>query len=211
LPHLEPVPLPPRAVLHEPGEPIAHVHFPCSGVLSVLHPSDGRGVGIEVGVIGCEGVAGLAVFLGVERTPARCLVQVPGEALRMRARDFRTRVGRDTALHGLLLRYTHAFLAQVSQAAACISLHPVEKRLAGWLLMVQRRAGSDTFPLTHEFLAALLGVRRASVTEAAQGLQGGGLIRYRKGRLTVADRRGLESVACDCHRVSQAAMDRVPG
>lgn len=209
LPHLEPVPLAFQAVLHQPDQAIEHVYFPTSGVVSVLTPADGKATGVEIAVVGWEGVAGLPVFLGVATTPARAVVQVPGEALRMPADDFRARAGRGP-LHALLLRYTHAFLAQVAQATACNSLHPVGKRLCRWLLMVQGRVGTDHFPLTHEFLAALLGVRRASVTEAAQGLQRAGLVRYRRGELTVLDRRGLESASCNCHRVIQAELDRVP-
>src|SRR5437660_10438006 len=123
-------------------------------------------------------MAGLAVFLGMGRPPLRCIVQVPGQALRLRADDFGLLVGRDSAFHGLLLRYPHAFIAQVAQSVACNSLHPVEQRLCRWLLMTRSRAGSNEFPMTHEFLAAMLGVRRASVTEAARGLARAGLIRY---------------------------------
>jgi CRP-like cAMP-binding protein len=210
LPHLESVPLPSRAVLHQPDEPIRHVYFPTGGVVSLLTSLEG-GRGVEVGVVGREGMAGLAVFLGVEGTPARAVVQVPGEALRMRAEDFRAHVGRDTRLHDLLLRYTHAFLAQVAQSVACNARHPVARRLCRWLLLVHSRAGTDRFPLTHEFLAAMLGVRRASVTEAAGWLQEAGLIRCGRGQLTVLDRNGLESNSCGCHRVVEAELDRVPG
>lgn len=210
LPHLEPVSLAFQAALYQPGQLIEHVYFPTSGVVSVLTPADGKATGVEIAVIGWEGVAGLPVFLGVPTTPARAVVQVPGEALRMSAADFRARTAGRGPLHSLLLRYTHAFLAQVAQATACNSLHPVGKRLCRWLLMVLGRVGTDHFPLTHEFLAALLGVRRASVTEAAQGLQRAGLVRYRRGELTVLDRLGLESAACNCHRVIQAELDRVP-
>jgi CRP-like cAMP-binding protein len=128
----------------------------------------------------------------------------------MAAGKFRAYVGRGP-LHDLLLLYTNAFLAQVSQAVACNALHPIEERLCSWLLNVQTRVESDQFPLTHEFLAAMLGVRRASVTEAARGLQRDGLIRYAKGRLEVLDRPGLESAACRCHRVMQTELDRLPG
>jgi CRP-like cAMP-binding protein len=118
---------------------------------------------------------------------------------------------RNGALHDLLLRYTHAFLAQLSRSIACNALHPVEKRLSRWLLAVHGRAAGERFPLTHEFLAAMLGVRRASVTEAARKLRQAGLIRYGRGYLTVLDRAGLESAACDCHRIIQAEFDGLPG
>jgi CRP-like cAMP-binding protein len=125
--------------------------------------------------------------------------------------DFRRRVDRDSALHGLVLRYTHSFLAQVSLSLACNSLHPVVCRLGRWLLLVHNRAGADQFPLTHEFLAAMLGVRRATVTEAAGALQRDGLIRYGRGMVTVLDRPGLESAACGCYRAIRAHLDVPPG
>jgi CRP-like cAMP-binding protein len=210
LPHLETVALPARAVLHEAREPIAYVHFPCSGVVSLLCPPEEKGEGIEVGVVGREGVAGLTVFLGAEAAPTRCVVQVAGSAQRMRADDFRAYVQRDGVLHELLLRYTHAFLAQVSQSVACNALHPVGQRLARWILSVRSRLETDQFPLTHAFLATMLGVRRASVSEAAHTLQQAGLIRYGRGQVTVLDRAGLDTAACGCQRLVQAELDRLP-
>jgi len=208
LPCLEVVPLPFKAVLYEPGRVVSDIHFPLRGAVSVLSPAEGRPEGIEVGVVGREGAVGLPVFLGVESAFFRYLVQVPGEALRMRAAELRRRVGRDSALHELLLRFTHTFVIQLSQTVACNSLHPIEKRLCRWLLSVHDRADDDHFPLTHEFLAAMLGVRRATVTEAARKLRDAGLIRYGAGRLTVLDRGGLESASCECYRTVQDEMDR---
>lgn len=209
LPRLEPVSLEFRTTLYRPGEPIEYVYFLTQGAISVLTPVDGEDTGIDVAVVGREGMAGLPVFLGMRATPARAVVQVPGAALRMAAGDFQARAGRSGPLHKLLLRYTHAFLAQVAQATACNSQHSLTKRLCRWLLLVQGLAKTDHFPLTHAFLAAILGVRRASVTEAAQGLQRAGLVRYGRGELTVLDRPGLEGVSCSCHRVVQAELDRV--
>jgi CRP-like cAMP-binding protein len=209
LPYLEPTSLVFKAAVYEPGQAINHVYFPITGVLSLICPLEGKELGVEVGVVGREGMAGLAVFLGMESMPLHCIVQVPGDALRMRADDFRAQIGRECPLHGLLLRYTHAFLSQVSLALACNSLYPVEKRFCRWLLMMHARVGSDQFPLTHEFLAAMLGVRRASVTEVARRLRRAGLIRYDRGQITVLDRNGLEASACDCHRRAQAEMDRL--
>lgn len=127
----------------------------------------------------------------------------------MRSEDFRKFVSRHDALHGLLLRYTHACLAQVSQSLACNSLHTAEKRLCRWLLTMQAQAGADQFPLTHEFLAAMLGVRRATVTELARELRKAGLIDYGRGTLTVLDRPGLEASVCSCHGIIQSEFDRV--
>ena len=210
LPCLEPVSLLFRAVLQEPKRPIPYVYFPSSGVVSVVIPPDGRGDGVEVGLVGREGLTGLPVFLGADSTPARWVVQAPGQALRMAAEEFRAHAVR-RPLRDLLLLYTNAFLAQVSQSVACNALHPVEERLCRWLLTVHARVDSDQFPLTHEFLATMLGVRRASVTNAARGLQEAGLIRYGRGRLEVLDRPGLEAAACGCHRAAQAELDRLPG
>lgn len=203
-PHLEPAPLVLRAVLHEASEPVSHVWFPKSGVLSFIASAGPESTGIEVGLVGREGMAGLSVFLGAPAALTRCVVQVPGEALRLGAAQFRAAVAPGCALNALLLRYTHAFLAQVSQSVACNALHPVEKRLCRWLLMMHGRAGAECFPLTHEFLAAMLGVRRATVTVAARKLLQAGLIRYARGEVTVLDRPGLEQTACPCHRQADA-------
>jgi CRP-like cAMP-binding protein len=210
-PLLEAVSLPAQTVLYEAGQPIRHVHFPTGGVLSLLTSPENKGEGIEVGVVGREGMAGLPLFLGARAASTRCVVQVSGQALRMRADHFQTNVRPDSSLHQLLLHYTHAFLNQVSQTVACNALHSVPKRLARWVLTVHLRAGSDSFRLTHEFLAAMLGVRRASVTEAAKRLQQAGLIRYVRGLLTVLDRQGLESAACGCHRLIEGEFDPPPG
>jgi CRP-like cAMP-binding protein len=211
LPHLDHVALPFRAVLHELGQPVSHVYFPTSGMLSLLLAREGRGASMEVGVVGREGVAGLSVFLGAESEPMRSIVQVPGESLRIRADMFRTLVGRDSKLHDLLLRYVNVFLVQLTHGVACNALHSVEKRLCRWLLTVQDRAACDHFPLTHEFLAAMLGVRRASVTEAARRLRQAGLIRYGGGQLTVLDRRGLERSVCGCYRLLKSELSQLMG
>jgi CRP-like cAMP-binding protein len=207
--HLETVPLTPKAVLHESDRPIDYVYFPISGIVSMLSRSDGQTGSIEVGVVGREGMAGLPAFLGTGMSALRSIVQMSGQALRLKAKKISSAAVRGSTLHVLLLRYTHVFLTQVAQGVACNSLHPVEKRLCRWLLAVQDRSGVDCFPFTHEFLAAMLGVRRASVTEAARRLRRAGLIRYGGGQLTVEDRPGLEAAACGCYRMVQAEMERV--
>jgi CRP-like cAMP-binding protein len=208
-PHLEPVSVPIRTVLHEPGQPISHVYFPTSGVVSLLTVPDGS-QGVESGVVGREGFAGLPVFLGTDRTTGRSVVQVHLHALRMATEDFRTRVARDGLLHTLLLRYAHFLLCQVSQSLACGVSHPIEQRLCRWLLLIHDRSG-DRFPLTHELMANLLGVRRASISEVAGDLQQRGLIRYRRGQMDVLDRPGLERTACECFRVIRSEWDRLFG
>ncbi|HTU89174.1 MAG TPA: Crp/Fnr family transcriptional regulator [Gemmataceae bacterium] len=211
LAHLECVPLTLKTVLHEPGQPIKYLYFPTSGMLSLLSGSDGQGGRIEVGVVGREGMVGLPAFLGGKAGPTQWMVQVSGEALRMRAAKFRRLVRRQSKLHEMLLRYTHVFLTQVMQWVSCNSLHPVEKRLCRWLLTVHDRASSDQFPLTHEFLAAMLGVRRASVTEAARRLRRAGLIHYGSGQLTILDRRGLEGAVCGCYHTVRAELVQLFG
>lgn len=211
LPHFDRVPLVFKDVLHELGQPISHLYFPTSGMLSLLLASEGRGTSMEVGVVGREGVVGLSAFLGAEKAFTRSIVQVPGEALRIRTDTFRDLVGRDSVLHEILLRYVHVFLAQLTHEVACNALHSLEKRLCRWLLTVHDRAGSDLFPITHEFLAAMLGVRRATVTEAARRLRQAGLIRYGGGQLAVIDRRGLERKVCGCYRLVQSELRRMTG
>jgi CRP-like cAMP-binding protein len=206
---LELVPLTSRTVLHASDQDIDYVYFPTSCIVSLLSRADGPTGSIEVGVVGQEGMAGLPAFLRVGRSGLRSIVQVSGEALRLHADEVHRLAGPRSALHALLLRYTHALLSQVAQGVACNSLHSVEKRLCRWLLAMQDRSGLASFSLTHEFLAGMLGVRRASVTEAARRLRRAGLIRYGGGRLTVEDRSGLEAAACGCYRLVQAEMERM--
>jgi CRP-like cAMP-binding protein len=210
-PHLEPVSLALKAVLSEAGQPLEHVYFLTSGVVSLLSPPESSNSGVEVGLVGREGMLGLSVFLGAETAAVRSLVQIPGEALRMATQAFREQVGRHTVLHGLLLRYTDAFLVQVTQSLTCNSLHPLQKRLCRWLLMMHSRVESDSFLLTHEFLAAMLGVRRASVSEAARQLRDDGVISYDRGQVTVLDHGKLESTACGCHHMAQKVLDQLFG
>jgi CRP-like cAMP-binding protein len=210
LPHLEPVSLPARTVLHRPEQLIPHVYFPTAGVISLL-AVPARGGGVEVGVIGREGFAGLPVFLGADCSTGLCVVQIPLVALRMTADDFRSRVGRDSLLHSLLLRYTHFLLCQVSRSLACGATHSIGQRLCRWLLLVHDRVDADQFPLTQDFIAKMLGVRRASVSEAAAALQERRLIDYRRGRVSILDRKGLERAACECFRLVQAEWDRLFG
>jgi CRP-like cAMP-binding protein len=204
-PYLELAPLAIKTVLYKPDHSLSHVYFPTTAVLSLLTVLK-DGSSIEVGLVGREGMAGLAAFLGAPTPRVRCMVQVPGEAYRMRAQNFRDQVSRNSALHGLLLGYTHRFMTQLSQLIACNSQHAVEQRLCRWLLMTHLRVGVDRFPVTHEFLAAMLGVRRASVSEVAQRLQEAGLIRYHRGAMTILDHQGLEASACECYQAVRSEV-----
>ena len=194
------------AVLFEPGEAIRSVYFPESGLVSLVAVMR-NGAMAEAGIVGREGLVGLPVFLGSGASPFRAVVQVPGKARRMEAGAFRAELRRRRTLGPVLHRYTHAFLTHLGQSSACNSHHSVEQRCCRWLLLAQERQGTGEIPLTHEFLAAMLGVRRTGVTEVAGNLQRAGLIRYSRGRVEVLDREGLEAASCECFRVIQAAFD----
>jgi CRP-like cAMP-binding protein len=190
-------------VLYEGGETIKHVYFPDDGLISLLIVMDDETVR-EIGVIGNEGVLGAAVALGMETSTTRALVQLPGSAMRMEAGALRDELGRGGALPDVLRRYSHALFTQVSQSAACVSSHALDKRLSRWLLMTHDHAPGDEFEMKHEFLATMLGVTRSVVTRAAGRLQNEEIIRYVRGRVTVLDRGRLEAMACECYGVVKA-------
>lgn len=187
-------------ILCEPGKPLRYVYFPSSGIISLLTPVDGHS-SVEVGLVGREGMAGMALFLGVGVSPVRMLVQGSGSALRIKAAAFDRELKRNPLLRRALNRYLYGFMAQVGQTAGCNRFHQIGARLARWLLMTHDRADANEFQLTQEFLAQMLGVRRAGVTLAARVLQKKKLIRYSRGKLAILDRKGLERVACGCYRV----------
>jgi CRP-like cAMP-binding protein len=190
-------------LLYEGGQPIRHVYFPDEGLISLLVVMNDETVR-EIGVIGNEGMLGTALALGMKTTTTRALVQLPGTAMRMKAGALRDELGRGGALPDALRRYAHALFTQVSQSAACVSSHDVNRRLARWLLMTHDHATGDEFEMKHEFLATMLGVTRSVVTRAAGRLQQEKMIRYVRGRVTVLDRRGLEAAACECYGVVKA-------
>lgn len=200
LPELEPVTLTQGEVLYEPGQRVRHVYFPSDAHVSMLVVAEG-GKALEVGLVGREGMVGIALALGVEHSPVRALVQGTGTALRMRAGPFLEELARCAPLQRELHRYAYAKLAQARQTAACNRFHRVDARLARWLLMTSDRVRSDHFHLTHEFLADVLGVRRVGVTNAAGDLQRRKLIGYRRGDITILDRGGLEGAACPCYAI----------
>jgi CRP-like cAMP-binding protein len=207
-PQLETVTLGLKERIYEPHRPIPYIYFPNTGVTSILTiMKDGKAT--EVGMVGKEGMLGLPVFLGTDRSSGQSFSQVPGESLRLAADAFRAALRRSRALVDLLHRYTQALFTQVSQSAACNSLHPIEKRCARWLLMTHERVEIDEFVLTQELLAMMLGVRRASVAAVAGKLQDAGLIRYRRGRLRVLDRRGLEAASCECYGLIRSEYERL--
>jgi CRP-like cAMP-binding protein len=208
LPRMEKVSLPIRQVLYEADSPILHVYFPVSGVVSlVISLKDGASV--EVATIGNEGVVGVPVFLGAERSPTKAFCQVAGQALKMRADSFRRALEEHPELADVVRRYTQGMVNQISQTTACNHVHSVQARMCRWLLMTHDRVGADEFHLTQEFLAQMLGVRRPSVTVAAGLLQKAGLIRYQRGRIHIADRAGLEITACECYETVRQEFNRL--
>jgi CRP-like cAMP-binding protein len=209
-PHLEPVSLSRGEVLYDPDEPIEHVYFPNRGTVSIVSIfADGGSV--EVGMVGNEGLLGVSALLGSITSPLKALVQLPGDALRIRTDLLKQEFKKCGALHDIVQRYTQAFIIQIAQAAACNRLHHTEGRLARWLLMCQDRSISDELALTHEFIASMLGIRRAGVTETACALQHAGLIKYKRGRITVIDRARLQAAACECYSIMKQEFDHLLG
>lgn len=210
MPRLTRIPLVVKQVAYEANQPIPAVYFPISGVVSLVTVSD-EGVSIEVATVGNEGMVGIPLLLGAESTPGRAFVQIPGEALRMEAAEFRAQLQQDGLLRDHLGRYTQSLFNQIAQSAACNRLHSIDERCARWLLMTHDRVSSDQYPLTQEFLAQMLGVRRASVNAAASILQRAGYIRYSRGTITIVDRERLESASCECYRIIRDEYDRLLG
>jgi CRP-like cAMP-binding protein len=208
--HLERVNLKGAEVLCHPEETITHVYFPNRGTVSLVSVFEEGGM-VEVGMVGNEGMFGVCVFLGSLTTPLLAQVQIPGDGYRMRADVLKREFAKGGLLQDMLLRYTQAFITQVAQTAACNRAHPIEGRLAKWLLMCEDRANSKDLELTHEFIAEMLGVRRAGVTEAACQLRDAGLINYRRGRVTILDRAGLEAESCECYPLMKREFDRLVG
>ncbi|WP_339380975.1 Crp/Fnr family transcriptional regulator [Brasilonema sp. UFV-L1] len=199
LPHLESIFLPAKQILYNINEPIEYVYFPKNGIISLVIIME-NGATVEVTTVGNEGMIGLPVFLGANRLPnQQAISQVPGESMRMKAEVFKACVTPSTTLYRLLQYYTQTLFNQIAQSVACNSLHSIEKRFCRWLLMSHDRAESDEFPLTQEFLAQMLGVRRAGVSVVASTFQKDGIISYRRGQMKILNRGGLEAASCECY------------
>jgi CRP-like cAMP-binding protein len=210
VPHLELVSLPVNQVLYEVGEPIEYVYFPHQAIVSLISIME-DGSTVEAGMVGNDGMVGLPVILGGNKTSNQAFVQVAGNGMRMKAELLKSEFNRGGALQNLLLRYTQALLTQVSQGVACNRLHTIEERLARWLLTVQDRLESDQFPLTQEFIAQMLGTRRSGVTVAAGTLSKAGTIRYSRGKITILNQEDLEATSCECYRIIKAEFNRLLG
>ena len=209
-PHLEVVSHRPSDTIHAVDEPIHHVYFPLTAVVSVTTMM-ADGAMVEVGTVGREGTTGLPVFNGAASSPLHTFTQIPGDHARLPVAAFRAAAAPGTALHGLLQRFAQAYYVLTAQGAGCNRLHPVEERCARWLLLTHDRVGADTFPLSHEFLGYMLGVRRASVSVAMGTLQHAGVLTYHRGVVTVRDRPGLEGTACECYAIIRGHFARLLG
>ncbi|MGJ7505837.1 Crp/Fnr family transcriptional regulator [Variovorax sp. GT1P44] len=197
-------------VLSEPGDKTRFAYFPNAGFVSLVMPMEDR-AGLEVGMVGREGMVGVHAALGVAVAPLRAIVQGQGFALRIPAEALRAQLGDSPELRRVLHRYVHVLMTQLATSAACLRHHQIGPRLARWLLMTQDRACSDHFRVTQELLAYLLGVRRVGITAAAGALQHDGLIRYARGHLTVLDRSGLEKISCYCYASDRRGYSEILG
>lgn len=204
---LEPLELKPKQLVHRKNAPLRYLYFPIRGLISVLMPSNGKS--IEIAMIGDEGFFGLPLLFRTDSCPMIALSHSAGHGVRLRADAFLEVFGSDEAFAVTLSRYAQAFTIMIAQGAVCNGAHKLEQRCAKWLLMAHDRLGMDEFPLTQLFLAQMLGVRRATVSEVAEKLQAEGLIRYRQGKMTILDRRTLEDVSCGCYRVVRHEFDRM--
>jgi CRP-like cAMP-binding protein len=205
---LEPVRFSLGDVLYEPGERLAHLYFPTTCIVSLVYSME-DGATAEMALSGNDGAVGVALFLGGGTTSNRAIVATAGEALRMKAAVLREEFTRGGHLQQLLLRYTQGLITQISQTAVCNRLHSIEKRLCRWLLLCLDRVDSEQLLLTQEFISNMLGGRRESVTVAAGRLQDAGLIHYSRGHITLLDRKGLESAACECYRTVRVECERL--
>ena len=197
-------------IIYKPYQPITRVYFPSDLILSVISVMD-NGDRVEVGTIGNEGMGGLPAFLESESSPYTVFVQVSGKARVLDAELLMDVAQSSPGTRTMLNRFTQSFLNQSAQSAACNRMHSIEERCARWLLMTHDRVGKDTFDLTQEFLADMLGVRRAGVTVVCGALQRAGFIRYRRGHIAILDRAQLEEVACECYDRVRAEVDRLVG
>ncbi len=195
-------------VLYEPGRAMRYVYFPTTAIVSMLYVME-DGASAEIAIVGNEGLLGISLFMGGESTPSRAVVQSAGFAYRLRAQLLKNEFSRYGPLMHLLLRYTQALITQMAQTAVCNRHHSVDQQLCRWLLLSLDRLAANELTMTQELIANMLGVRREGVTEAAGKLQAAGLVLYRRGKITVLDRPGLEARACECYSVVKKEFDRL--
>jgi CRP-like cAMP-binding protein len=208
LPELELIPMGLGQVLYEPGVKLQHVYFPTTSIVSLLYVME-NGASAEIAIVGNEGVLGISLFMGGDTTPSRAVVQSAGYGFRLSAQLLKNEFERFGSTTHLLLRYTQALITQMAQTAVCNRHHSVDQQLCRWLLLSLDRLASNELSMTQELIANMLGVRREGVTEAARKLQSAGLIRYRRGNITVLDRPGLEARVCECYQVVKTELNRL--
>ena len=208
LPNLEPIPIALGDVLYESGVQMRSVFFPTTSIVSLLYVME-DGASAEIAVVGKDGIVGVSLFMGGETTPSRAVVQSAGQAYRMNGQRLKDEFNRNGPMQHLLLRYTQSLLTQMAQTAVCNRHHSLDQQLCRWLLLSLDRLGSNELIMTQELIANMLGVRREGVTEAAGNLQRAGLIEYRRGRIRVLDRPGLQARACECYAVVKKECDRL--
>jgi CRP-like cAMP-binding protein len=207
-PHLEPITMPLGDVLYESGGQLQHVYFPTTAIIS-LHYIMENGASSEIAGVGNEGVLGISLFMGGNTTPSRATVYTGGHGYRVKSRLIMEEFNRAGPMMRLMLRYTQALITQMSQTAVCNRHHSVEQQLYRWLLLTLDRLPSNELTMTQELIASMLGVRREGITETAGNLQRDGLISYRRGHITVLDRAGLETHACECYAVVKKEFNRL--
>ncbi|GAB2907869.1 Crp/Fnr family transcriptional regulator [Paralcaligenes ginsengisoli] len=207
-PDLSLIDVPLGYVVYESGNPLDHVYFPTTSIISLLHVTR-DGASAEIAIVGNEGVVGIALFMGGETTPSRAIVQSAGQAYRLNARTLKKEFNRGGILQRLLLRYTQALITQMAQTVVCNRHHSIDQQLCRWLLLSLDRLPSNELVMTQELIANMLGVRRPGVTEAALKLQDAGLIHYSHGHIQVLDRPGLETRVCECYGVVKREFDRL--
>ena len=208
LPNLEVVTLKLGEVLYESGERMDYVYFPTTAIISLLYIME-NGATAEIGVVGNDGLVGIAIFMGGDTTPNRAVVQSAGRTLKIRSENMKEEFTRGGRFHNLCLRYTQALITQISQTAVCNRLHSLDQQLCRWLLLSHDRLPSDRLIMTQDLIANMLGVRREGVTHAAKRLQTAGYISYVRGDMSIIDREGLESCVCECYQVVREEYDRL--
>jgi CRP-like cAMP-binding protein len=210
LPHLNHISFSLGEVIYESGGLMHYIYFPANAIISLLYMME-NGSSAEMGMVGKEGLVGIALFMGGDTMPNRAVVQSAGGAFRMRAKVLQDEFARGGMFQRLLLRYTQALITQMSQTAVCNRLHEIEQQLCRWLLLSHDRLNSDELVMTQELIANMLGVRREGVTAAAGRLQEQGLISYVRGHIQILDRSGLEAAVCECYKVVKDEYDRLLG
>ncbi len=204
-PHLKPVELALSEVIFRPEDILEYVYFPTTAVISLLTSLE-DGTGVEVGLVGREGMAGISAVLGARESKV-ATIQHTGAAMRISAEHLGQEFRRGGVLQQRVLKYMHALMSQISQSVVCNVRHNIDKRMIRWLLMHHDRVGEGEFTLTQEFIANMLGVRRASITEVAQELQQAGLIEYNRGHIRILNRRGMEERVCECYGIVKGELD----